>query len=352
MGDKGVNPYDENAVFEKNDDGDTALAAYEGTTNLLKNNSSFENSTSSWVVGDMGSNGTGKFRIVNDGFYGTKALELYDSDGLYDGSKTNTAAYQYVELPAALSAPKTYTLSAYAKKTSYVNPEIYVNFIDASGEDHYFGKGDPTVIPDGKWTRISKSFTAPVGTKRIAVFVRAQVQDEFVVRFDGVQLEEKNFPSAYTEGTLQPSKVLYDLGMNKASGTMSVWFNTSQNGTTRHIIGNQKDTAQLFNVYLDSGNKLNLSILDNGAFRNVITLTDTPIEKDKWNFVSVTWRMEGDTLKCKLYLNDKAPKEGTVVNPVDFTGAVTALGSSIKGTQQLNGRLQQFSFSKELLNDE
>ncbi|MBM7868536.1 RHS repeat-associated protein [Clostridium pascui] len=62
--------------------------------------------------------------------------------------------------------------------------------------------------------------------------------------------------------------------------------------------------------------------------------------------------MEGDTLKCKLYLNDKAPKEGTVVNPVDFAGAVTALGSSIKGTQQLNGRLQQFSFSKELLNDE
>nr|WP_279381227.1 RHS repeat-associated core domain-containing protein [Clostridium pascui] len=139
--------------------------------------------------------------------------------------------------------------------------------------------------------------------------------------------------------------------MNKASGTMSVWFNTSQNGTTRHIIGNQKDTAQLFNVYLDSSNRLNLSIIDNGVFRNVITLTDV-VEKDKWNFVSVTWRMEGDTLKCKLYLNDKAPKEGTVVNPVDFTGAVTALGSSIKGTQQLNGRLQQFSFSKELLNDE
>ncbi|MBM7872294.1 hypothetical protein JOC70_003863, partial [Clostridium pascui] len=87
MGDKGVKPYDENAVFEKNDAYDTALAAYEGTTNLVKNNSSFENSTSSWVIGDM-SSGTGKLRVVNDGFYGTKALELYDSDGLYDGSKT------------------------------------------------------------------------------------------------------------------------------------------------------------------------------------------------------------------------------------------------------------------------
>ncbi|MBM7871484.1 RHS repeat-associated protein [Clostridium pascui] len=148
-----------------------------------------------------------------------------------------------------------------------------------------------------------------------------------------------------------PTKVLYNLGMNKVSGTMGVWFNTSQDKTTRHVIGNQKDTSQLFNVYIDSNDKLNLAIIDKGVFRNLIVLPDI-IAKDKWYFVTLSWYMEGDTLKCKLYLNGKTPGEGSILNPVDFTGAVTALGSSINGTQHLNGRLKQFTFSKEVLSNE
>ncbi|MBE6067564.1 MAG: DNRLRE domain-containing protein, partial [Clostridium lundense] len=151
--------------------------------------------------------------------------------------------------------------------------------------------------------------------------------------------------------TTDATKVLYNLGMNKASGTMGVWFNTSQDKTTRHVIGNQKDTAQLFNVYIDSNNQLNLSIIDKGVFRNVITLTNS-IAKETWYFVTLSWYMEGDTLKCKLYLNGKLSGEGTVLNPVNFTGGVTALGSSINGTQHLNGRLKQFTFSKEVLSNE
>lgn len=53
--------------------------------------------------------------------------------------------------------------------------------------------------------------------------------------------------------------VIYNLGINKISGTMTSWFNTKGQGS--RIIFVNEGASQLFNVYIDANQKVNLAVV-------------------------------------------------------------------------------------------
>ncbi|MCT8977624.1 DNRLRE domain-containing protein, partial [Clostridium sp. CX1] len=360
IGSKGTKTVTENAVFDKDSGGKSAFAAFDAGTNLLVN-SSFEGtggigSTSSWALEDW-DNSTGRWRLVYDGVNGSYCLESYDSDGVVNGSATNSVAYQFINLPSALSAPKVYTLSSYAKRIGTENPELGIQCFDAAGKliagtyQNYVKS-----IPENQWVRISQTFTFPAGTRSFFVILRTHVKDNNKVRFDAIQMEENSIFTPYTLSNRGNSKLYYDLGIDKKSGTMAVWFNTKGSGT--RIIFSNEGSGVLFNLYINDGNKIILSSIDkSNVFRNIITASDITILNNTWYFVALEWQWVADetthssVLNCTLYINDRV-YTGSTTEFKDFTGVITAVGSNVYGLYQLNGFLEGFSYSRNPLSND
>ncbi|MDW8803166.1 hypothetical protein P8V03_18730, partial [Clostridium sp. A1-XYC3] len=70
------------------------------------------------------------------------------------------------------------------------------------------------------------------------------------------------------------TKVIYDLGIDKKSGTMTAWVNTRNNTGSRMIIGTEGPT-ELFNLYIDKEQKVNLAVIGSKGFTNIITTDET-----------------------------------------------------------------------------
>ena len=349
-GSKGTKDKEQTAVFERDENFKPTLAAFDGTKNLIQSNSSFENQTTGWTTWDW-SGLTGKWRIIQDGVNGKECIGCYDSDGKVDGSITNSVAYQYVTLSAPLTSPKEYTLSAYAKRIGSSMPVLSIQCLDSNDKGLPYAYWTYTKdIQENQWTKIAETATLPAGTKKVMVMVRSNVKDNDVVRFDSVQFEEKPFASPYTEGSSTGNKIIYNNGIDKASGTMGVWFKTYGNNTVRHIIANEGANRQIFNLYIGSDNKLCLAARkETDEFINVIK-SDNTVLPNTWYFAAFKWQQSGTTLNCTIYLNDKS-YTASITNIKDFTKGTTAVGSSITGYQQLNGHLEQFMYSSYTLSD-
>ncbi|WP_411681918.1 DNRLRE domain-containing protein [Clostridium thailandense] len=353
-GSKGTKPLEENAVFDKDDNGKAVFAAFDTGINLLAN-SSFENGTSPWQLLDW-DNSTGRWRIAADGVNGSSCLECYDSDGLTNGSATNSVAYQVVTLQAALTTQKPYTLSVYSKKIGTDNPVLGIRCLDITSSEIPGGyQNYEKPIAQNQWFRISNTFTLPIGTKSFYVILRSAVRDNNKVRFDAAQMEENNIYTPYTLDTRNNSKLYYDLGLDKKSGTMSMWFNTKGSGT--RIIFSNENAAALFNLYINSDNKIILNSLKNdGSTQNIITVNDITISNNTWYFTALKWQWTVNqsssvsTLSCTLYINDKV-YTGAVNDFKDFTGVISALGSNVYGKYELNGFIESFAYSRKALTD-
>ncbi|WP_162920305.1 DNRLRE domain-containing protein [Clostridium fermenticellae] len=353
-GSKGTKTLEENAVFDKDDSGKTAFASFDAGINLLTN-SSFEDGTNLWQLSDW-DNSTGKWRIVSDGVNGSSCLECYDSDGLTNGSATNSVAYQVITFETALTSPKTYTLSAYAKRIGTDNPRLGVMCLDSNGLEITGGyQNYEKPIDPNEWIRINNFLTLPAGTKSFYVILRSAVRDSNKIRFDSVQLEENNICTPYSPGTRTSSKLYYDLGLDKKSGTMAVWFNTKGSGT-RIIFSNENATV-LFNLYINDDNKMVLnSLKGDGSTQNIITADDLTISTDTWYFTALKWQWTVNqsnytgTLNCTLYINDKI-YTGSSGDFRDFTGVITAAGSNVYSKYELNGFIESFAYSRNALSD-
>ncbi|MGH4120260.1 RHS repeat-associated core domain-containing protein [Clostridium sp.] len=141
---------------------------------------------------------------------------------------------------------------------------------------------------------------------------------------------------------------VYNLGINKTSGTMTSWFST--NGQGSRIIFASEGSSQLLNVYVDANQKVNLALMNNaGIFTNVIT-TDETVGSNEWNFAAAKWQFDGSNLTCTLYLNSKA-YTANVTSFEDFTGMQTAVGSNISGGYSLTGLSKKFSYSSSALSE-
>uniref|UniRef100_UPI00398992A9 DNRLRE domain-containing protein n=1 Tax=Clostridium thailandense TaxID=2794346 RepID=UPI00398992A9 len=340
----------------------TSLVGSKGTRTIfdaginLLENSSFENGTNPipWKVEDWNGS-TGKWRVVSGGVNGNYCLESYDSDGVITGQATNAVAYQLVTLSAALAVNKIYTLSTYSKRTGSANPALAIQCFDINGAQIAGSyQNNVNTIPLSQWTRISNSFNVPAGTKSFFVILRSSVSGTDTISFDAVQMEENNAATTYSLSRSDNSKPYYDLGIDKKSGTMSIWFNTTGTGT-RMIFSNE-NSLTLFNLYIDSQNKVILNAINKaGTAQNIITVGDMTIANSTWYFIALRWQLIKSgftsTLQCTLYVNNKA-YNGSVTDFRDFTGLVTALGSNQSGNYSLSGTLDNFAYSRNALSNE
>ncbi|KUP08306.1 hypothetical protein Q75_02940 [Bacillus coahuilensis p1.1.43] len=350
-GNLGTNPVENNALFESKDSR-LVLEAFNYSTNLLKTNVSLESGMAPWASTDW-NNQTGKAKISKDAYTGNQSIMLYDSDGKTDGSITNVLAYQWYDLPSKLTSSKKFTLSAYAKRVGDKLPALSLDFLDQNG--NRIAGGYSTyykTIPENEWTRISQTFTAPVGSSKVRVMVRSNVKDQDKVWFDGVQLEEKSYDSSYTEQTKPSSKNVYNLGLSKKQGTMSIEFKTMDSGTIRHVVGNEEqDSGAIFNMYLNSSNKLVVNARNSSNQSINIITTNESVQSDRWYSATMVWKEVSGKLELALYLDSKK-YSGSLSNLKDFTSGKTALGTSTFGRDALNGYIRQFAYSSRLWSDE
>ncbi|KPU45384.1 tRNA(Glu)-specific nuclease WapA precursor [Oxobacter pfennigii] len=360
-GTKGTKPLSFNAVFDRDKDYRQSLMAYEGSTNLLTANSSFEDKVPEsgkipgWEATDWNTVKTGRWRIVNDGVNGGKSIECYDSQA--DGIAANAVAYQNITLSSPLDGATDYTMSAYAKRIGDAQPQLSLVCYNSSGSEIPGAYWTYAMnIEQNQWVRISGKFTAPAGTKILQVIIRSPVKDKDIVRFDDVQMEKKPFATPYTPAasTSTGTKISYSLGVNKASGTMGVWFYTAVDDTVRLILSNEGTNKQIFNMYIDSDNYLKLNRRNNAGTIQDIVSSAVKIEKGIWYFAAFRWNYSASGLKCTLYLNGTPYTHSTNITDFqDFTGGVTLVGSTISGTGQANGAMQHFMYSgQELSNAE
>jgi RHS repeat-associated protein len=118
------------------------------------------------------------------------------------------------------------------------------------------------------------------------------------------------------------TKVVYNLGINKTSGTMTSWFTETGKGT-RMILASEGASGQLLNLY---------------------------VGENEWNFVAIKWQFAASVLTCTLYFNSKA-YTATAKDFKDFTGIQTAVGSTASGRYPLNGLSKKFSYSSSALSE-
>lgn len=144
------------------------------------------------------------------------------------------------------------------------------------------------------------------------------------------------------------SKLYYDLGINKASGSMAIWFYPSSTGT-RMILGNEGSNGEIFNLYINDQNKVVLNYRDStNTLKNIISIDSITILNNQWYHAVLTWKMVGGVLSCTVYLNNTA-YTGSVTDFKDFTGGITAIGSSIFAAYQLMGLLEKFVYTPNIL---
>ena len=146
-----------------------------------------------------------------------------------------------------------------------------------------------------------------------------------------------------------PSKLIYDLGINSSAGTMALKFKYSTSGD-KQIFENASAIGKL-NLYTNSQDNLILGLANNsGTWIELIKISDVPVLKNQWNFVVLRWEYTAAGLKCTLFLNDKSYTNSTY-DFKEFTGGKTGVGNSTTGIYQINGLIDNFAYSPRALSD-
>lgn len=149
------------------------------------------------------------------------------------------------------------------------------------------------------------------------------------------------------------SKVNYDLGIDKRSGTFSIWFKIQGiSSESRIILGNEGSDTEKFTLYLDVQNQLILGVRDtNNISRNILLIGDMNISAGIWYFLALKWQYVNGVLSCTVYVNDRF-YTGTITDFKDFTGGITSLGSDRFSSFTLKGYLESFMYSPNALSHE
>ena len=146
-----------------------------------------------------------------------------------------------------------------------------------------------------------------------------------------------------------PSKIVYDLGINSSSGTMALKFKYGTSGD-KQIFENASANGKL-NLYTNSQDNLILGLANNsGTWIQLIKISDVPVLKNQWNFVVLRWEYIAGGLKCTLFLNDKS-YSNTTSDFKEFSGGKTGVGNSTTGIYQINGLIDNFAYSPRALSD-
>ncbi|OZM58405.1 hypothetical protein CIB95_02210 [Lottiidibacillus patelloidae] len=263
----------------------------------------------------------------------------------------NSLGYQNIILSSPLTSNQIYTLSAYAKRLGSSQPKLSLQAFDSNDNlllYEIFTKN----IQENEWEKISHTFTVPAGTVKIRAIIRTSVKDNDIIRFDAVQLENKDFDSPFTTSTLASAKNLYDLNVSKDAGTMTTWFKTKTVPSySRHIVSIEGTNKELFNVVIGTDNIVSVGYRKNGDDNvyKLITTTET-VPLNEWQFMSLKWEYDQANLNVTFYLNGNKYTASTS-DFRDFSNGKIALGSSYFGKYQLNGLMEQFTYSAKAIPD-
>lgn len=289
-------------------------------------------------------------RIISRKFNGEERYTYeYDNSGNlgYHEDKVNNKSYRYVyDL-----ADRLVRVNEFDNSNSTLN-HMEVGYDKSNNQNRIYQKIKGNIY--------ETVYEYDKDNKPLTIFYGEPLEDD-----EGTEYFELNGSTAGSKGTVPTSetavfqvdesgktvlsaypgtKVIYGLGLNKTGGTMTAWISAGGTGS-RIIIGNEGST-QLFNLYADANDKVNLAVMNSaGVFTNVITTEET-IGKNTWEFVALQWSFSSSTgiLRCAVYLNSKA-YNADVTSFRDFTGVSTIMGSNLSGNYTLNGLIKQFTYS-------
>jgi peptidoglycan/xylan/chitin deacetylase (PgdA/CDA1 family) len=146
-----------------------------------------------WINSSWGTNTPTYEYVTNDGHDGTHSLKVSVS-GYTDGD-----AKWYFSPIASLQPGKQYRFNAWYK--SNVIPKVVAMFLDANGNESFFGMPapQPDVNKETVWQPYSDTFSVPLGTQSVSVFM-------FLDRNGWLQTDDYSIdnytPSGFNRGLL------------------------------------------------------------------------------------------------------------------------------------------------------
>jgi hypothetical protein len=202
------------------------------------------------------------------------------------------------------------------------------------------------------WLYVFQGFLCFFNDWLIMPLFKSKADGKALVRFDAIQFEEKPYDSPYTTSTSSTAKNVYDLGINKDSGTLATWFLTKTSDTTRYIIGNDEEasTRRYFLLRIGSDNKVQVYYKHADGTSGVLLTSNQAVSPNQWYFTSLSWKTVNGVLTVTLQINNEHKSKSTS-DFTDFSGTSTVIGSSLYSSLALNGYMEQFLYSPENLSD-
>jgi RHS repeat-associated protein len=141
---------------------------------------------------------------------------------------------------------------------------------------------------------------------------------------------------------------LYNLGLSKNKGTISMKFKPYGSGTTRYILHTTSTNGGLLALYLNGSNKLCLAVRDSSTnWKEVITSTKS-ITQNNLYATTVQWENTKAGLKATLAVDDEVKSNTFTGGLLDFSGGFTTVGASQSNEDSLNGEIEELRCSSEL----
>jgi YD repeat-containing protein len=152
----------------------------------------------------------------------------------------------------------------------------------------------------------------------------------------------------YTFKSQDGKALLYNLGLSKNKGTISMKFKPYGSGTTRYILHTTSTNGGLLALYLNGSNKLCLAVRDSSTnWKEVITSTKS-ITQNNLYATTVQWENTKAGLKATLAVDDEVKSNTFTGGLLDFSGGFTTVGASQSNEDSLNGEIEELRCSSEL----
>jgi murein DD-endopeptidase MepM/ murein hydrolase activator NlpD len=302
------------------------LLVEEGTTNMLANPSlELANGTNPAYWPEIGDAQMG--RLEEAGFSGRWSRVVEGTGGAGD------TIYQL----ATLTDGQTYTFSAWVYVPELTKGRAYLLITDANFTE--IAKSTDITSANGGWKRYSVTYkkTENDGVDRVAFVVSDNPAGKVYV--DALQLEQKQQPTSYCDGSLgtgyawlgepnvspsmrRPTNLTYPTSGNvqAAQGSVSLWIKSSPeeniwNDGRRHVFYSAQtfgDDWQGLMLYKEANNELSFNIRGD---KDMLVWTDASrFEQSKWYHIVATWDSAAHTRA--LYVNGAAVNSSTSQFPI------------------------------------
>lgn len=339
------------------------LPLHDGSTGIT---ATFNEFTSSGVSNNF-TNVTGTAKV-----WPALAIEAYSSSVDIDTANTNPVYIKFGSKSAKLTADgnslyyttlnpgntNTHTLSAYVYNGS---SGAIGGPVDATvARLYYNGEAKTTTYTNlgGGWWRLTYTAAGVNASGNYGL----EIKDEKIIYLDGVQLEEKTYPTTYTDGSLSTgyswsgtdhesssartkTDLLYPAttdNITAASGTVSFWLKPDWPGEDGklHELFAVDTSAGTFRVFKDTDNNLKLYDGTNTAIKAASW------QKSSWQYITASWGSNN----LNVYVNASAgTAAGAFSTPTINTSGYINIGSSTSEADHANATISDLRIYDSVL---